>query len=538
MSSSTASQFGSNEWLVEEMYEQFLADPSSVDPAWHDFFADYKPAQRAAGVGDNVAQPTGSAATEAAGAIGTTTPPAAPRSNGQAVRTTPSAAPPRTTAPTPPPTSGLPNTGKPAPAAAAKATPVKPAEGEQVNPIRGAAAAIVKNMQQSLTVPTATSVRAVPAKLLADNRIVINNHLRRTRGGKVSFTHLIGYAVVRALAAYPNMNRHFAEVNGKPTVVTPEHVNFGLAIDLPTRDGGRTLVVASIKGCESMSFSQFWQAYEDIIRKARGGALTTEDFAGTTISLTNPGTIGTNHSVPRLQAGQGTIVGVGAMEYPAQFQGTSEQMLTTMGVSKIITLTSTYDHRIIQGAESGEFLRRIHQLLLGEDGFYDDVFTSLRLPYEPVRWVQDIPEGAVDKTARVLELIDAYRTRGHLMADVDPLNYRQRRHDDLDVLSHNLTLWDLDREFPVGGFANHDTMKLRDVLGVLRDSYCRTVGVEYMHILEPAERRWLQDRVEVKHEKPPTAVQKYILSKLNAAEAFETFLQTKYVGQKRFSLEG
>jgi 2-oxoglutarate decarboxylase len=535
VSSSTASQFGSNEWLVEEMYEQFLADPSSVDPAWHDFFADYKPAQRAAGVGDNVAQPTGSAATEAAAPIGTTTPPAAPRTNGQVTRTRP---PGPKHAATPPPTSGLPNTGKPAPAAAAKATPLQPVEGEQVATIRGAAAAIVKNMQQSLTVPTATSVRAVPAKLLADNRIVINNHLKRTRGGKVSFTHVIGYAVVRALQAYPNRNRHFAEVDGKPTIVTPEHVNFGLAIDLPTRDGGRTLVVASIKGCEEMSFSQFWQAYEDIIRKARSGSLTTDDFSGTTISLTNPGTIGTNHSVPRLTAGQGTIIGVGAMEYPAQFQGTSEHALVTMGVSKIITLTSTYDHRIIQGAESGEFLRRIHQLLLGEDGFYDDVFTSLRLPYEPVRWVQDIPEGAVDKTARVLELIDAYRTRGHLMADTDPLNYRQRRHDDLDVLSHGLTLWDLDREFPVGGFAGHDAMRLRDVLGVLRDSYCRTVGVEYMHILEPAERRWLQDRVEVKHAKPPTAVQKYILSKLNAAEAFETFLQTKYVGQKRFSLEG
>jgi 2-oxoglutarate decarboxylase len=553
VSSSTASQFGPNEWLVEEMYEQFLADPSSVDPAWHDFFADYKPTQRAAGVGDNVAQPTGSAATEdllagsnissataAAGDGATTTATkittTAPGSaiNGQTTIT-----PPKPPAPTtPPPTSGLPSTGKPAPAAAAKATPVKPAEGEQVTTIRGAAAAIAKNMQQSLTVPTATSVRAVPAKLLADNRIVINNHLKRSRGGKVSFTHLIGYAVVRALRDYPNMNRHFAEVNNKPSVVTPEHVNFGLAIDLAGKDGARTLVVASIKGCESMSFSQFWQAYEDIIRKARGGSLTADDFAGTTISLTNPGTIGTNHSVPRLQAGQGTIVGVGAMEYPAPFQGTSEQALVTMGVSKIITLTSTYDHRIIQGAESGEFLRRIHELLLGEDGFYDDVFTALRLPYEPVRWVQDIPEGAVDKTARVLELIDAYRTRGHLMADVDPLNYRQRRHEDLDVLSHNLTLWDLDRAFPVGGFAGHDTMKLRDVLGVLRDSYCRTVGVEYMHILEPAERRWLQDRVEVKHEKPSTAVQKYILSKLNAAEAFETFLQTKYVGQKRFSLEG
>ena len=531
-SSSPASQFGPNEWLVEEMYEQFLADPSSVDPAWHDFFADYKPTQRAAGSGGVTASSAGSTTTTTTRAV----------ENGQAPKATtpaPQQAAPQQAAPAvkpPAPKAAAPS--KPAPQQAAKAAPVKPAEGEEQKQLRGASAAIAKNMELSLTVPTATSVRAVPAKLLADNRIVINNHLKRTRGGKVSFTHLIGYAVVRALKAYPNMNNHYATVNDKPFVISPEHVNFGLAIDLPGKDGSRTLVVASIKGCEDMTFTQFWQAYEDLIRKARTGGLGSEDFSGTTISLTNPGTIGTNHSVPRLTAGQGTIVGVGAMEYPAHFQGTSEQALTDMGVSKVITLTSTYDHRIIQGAESGEFLRRVHQLLLGEDGFYDDVFTSLRLPYEPIRWVADIPEGSVDKTARVIELIDAFRTRGHLMADTDPLNYRQRSHQDLDVLSHGLTLWDLEREFPVGGFAGKERMKLRDILGVLRNSYCRTVGVEYMHILEPEERNWIQQRVEVPHEKPPATVQKYILSKLNAAEAFETFLQTKYVGQKRFSLEG
>src|SRR5918911_2058218 len=287
-----------------------------------------------------------------------------------------------------------------------------------------------------------------------------------------------------------------------------------------------------------MTFAQFWQAYEDVIRKARDGKLTTENLAATTISLTNPGTIGTNHSVPRLMSGQGAIIGVGAMEYPAAFQGASDQALADMAISKIITLTSTYDHRITQGAESGEFLRRVHELLLGEDGFYDGIFASLRIPYEPVRWVQDIPEGAVDKTARVLELIDAFRTRGHLMADTDPLNYRQRRHPDLDVLQHGLTLWDLDREFAVGGFAGQSYMHLREVLRVLRDAYCRTIGVEYMHISAPDERRWLQERVERVHAKPSRAEQKYILSKLNAAESFETFLQTKYVGQKRFSLEG
>ena len=401
---------------------------------------------------------------------------------------------------------------------------------------------VVKNMTESLEIPTATSVRAVPAKLIADNRIVINNFLKRNRGGKVSFTHLIGYAIVRAVNDHPNMNRHFAVAeNGKPTVVTPTHTNLGLAIDLPGKNGQRSLVVVPIRGCEAMTFTQFWSAYEAVVRKARRGALTAGDYAGTTISLTNPGGIGTVHSVPRLMSGQGAIIAVGAMEYPAEFQGASEQTLADLGVSRIMTLTSTYDHRIIQGAESGEFLKRIHGLLLGEDNFYDDVFSSLRLPYEPVRWVRDIHvgrNGAVDKTARVLEIIDAYRTRGHLMADTDPLNYRQRKHPDLDVLSHGLTLWDLDREFPVGGFNGSDFMKLRDILGVLRDSYCRTTGVEYMHIMDPVQRRWIQQRVEVRHEKPSVEEQKYILSRLNAAEAFETFLQTKYIGQKRFSLEG
>ncbi|KAA9155939.1 multifunctional oxoglutarate decarboxylase/oxoglutarate dehydrogenase thiamine pyrophosphate-binding subunit/dihydrolipoyllysine-residue succinyltransferase subunit [Amycolatopsis acidicola] len=519
-SSSPASQFGPNEWLVEEMYDQFLADPSSVDAAWHDFFSDFKPTQTAETKPDT----------------GSTAPPpekpaAAPKPAGNGQAPAKPAAKPAAAAPAP--------AKKPQPAAAKPAATAAAAKSdEETKQLRGAAAAIAKNMDASLSVPTATSVRAVPAKLMADNRIVINNHLKRTRGGKISFTHLIGYAMVRALQDFPNMNRHYQLIDGKPFAVTPEHVNIGLAIDMKGKDGNRTLVVASIKNTENMTFLQFWQAYEDIVKKARNNKLTADDFAGTTISLTNPGGIGTNHSVPRLQSGQGAIIGVGAMQYPAHFEGTSEKALVDLGVSKIMTLTSTYDHRIIQGAESGEFLKRIHQFLLGEDGFYDDIFTSLRLPYEPVRWVEDIPAGAVDKTARVIELIDAYRMRGHLMADTDPLNYRQRRHEDLDVLSHGLTLWDLDREFAVGGFAGQERMKLRDILGVLRDSYCRTVGIEYAHILDPEERRWIQERVELPHAKPDPAVQKYVLSKLNAAEAFETFLQTKYVGQKRFSLEG
>jgi multifunctional 2-oxoglutarate metabolism enzyme len=407
--------------------------------------------------------------------------------------------------------------------------------------LRGAAARTAANMTASLAVPTATSVRPIPAKLLIDNRIVINNHLARGRGGKISFTHLIGYAVVRALATVPEMNFSYAEADGKPVLVEPEHVNLGLAIDVRKEDGSRQLLVPSIKNAETMDFRQFWMAYEDLIRKARTGKLAVEDFAGTTISLTNPGTIGTEHSVPRLMTSQGCIIGVGAMEYPAAYQGASADTLARLAISKTVTLTSTYDHRIIQGAQSGEFLRVVHQLLLGGEGFYDDVFRSLRLPYEPVRWVQDIPAGHEDdisKAARVHELIHAYRVRGHLMADTDPLEYHQRKHPDLDINQHGLTLWDLEREFATGGFGGKPRMQLREILGVLRDSYCRTVGVEYMHIQNPEERAWIQARVERPHGHADHDEQLRILSRLNVAEAFEMFLQTKFVGQRRFSLEG
>ena len=230
------------------------------------------------------------------------------------------------------------------------------------------------------------------------------------------------------------------------------------------------------------------------------------------------------------------------MEYPPEFQGSDPDRLSDMSVSKIMTLTSTYDHRVIQGAQSGEYLARLHALLLGEDGFYDDIFGALRIPYEPIRWAQDISsahEDQIPKQARIMEMINAYRVRGHLMADTDPLEYRQRRHHDLDVQSHGLTLWDLDREFATGSFAGGEgRMKMRKILGILRDSYCRTTGIEYMHIQEPAQRKWIQDRVERPHESLPREEHLRILDKLNEAEIFETFLQTKFVGQKRFSLEG
>lgn len=356
--------FGPNEWLVEEMYENYLLDPNSVDKAWWDFFADFKPGQV-----NN-----------------------APRAGSHP----------------------HPIAASPAPVVAPVAAPVEQDIDGEVTVLRGVAGRVVTNMDASLSIPTATSVRAVPAKLLIDNRIVINNHLRRSRGGKVSFTHIIGYALIKALRSMPEMNAHFTIQGEKPAVVHPTSINLGIAIDLAKADGSRQLLVPAIKNCNTYDFADFWIAYEDVVRKARGGSLTVEDFAGTTITLTNPGTIGTVHSVPRLMNGQGTIIGVGAMEYPAEFQGASEETLARLAVSKVFTLTSTYDHRIIQGAQSGALLRLVHQLLIGEDGFYDELFASLKIPYEPIRWMPDVEaskDNDISKTARVQELIHAFRVR-------------------------------------------------------------------------------------------------------------------------------
>ncbi len=543
---STRAVFGANEWLVDELFEQYQRDKNSVDPAWWDFFEGYKP-EEASTNGSTPA--TAPAAAPANGSP-------APRGAHAAPPAQPAApvAPPAPVAPAPvaaapfvepPPVTSPIATAQPATAPYAQvaqrtSTTEDTESADDVQKLRGPAARVVTNMESSLEVPTATSVRAIPAKLMVDNRIVINNHLARGRGGKISFTHLIGYAMVEALAEMPAMNTSYTLADDKPSVLTPAHVNVGIAIDLAKPDGTRQLLVPSIKKCETLDFAGFWSAYEDVVRRARGNKLTVDDFAGTTISLTNPGTIGTVHSVPRLMQGQGTIIGVGAMDYPAEFAGTSEDALNKMGVSKVLTLTSTYDHRIIQGAQSGDFLRIISRKLLGEDGFYDRVFAALRVPYEPVRWVRESADADADaiKPARIAELIHSYRSRGHLMADTDPLAYRQRKHPDLDVQTHGLTLWDLDRVFPVGGFGGKPRAKLREVLGLLRDSYCRTVGSEYMHLQDPRQRKWLQERLESGYARTPREDQLRILRRLNAAEAFETFLQTKYVGQKRFSLEG
>ncbi|WP_458115280.1 multifunctional oxoglutarate decarboxylase/oxoglutarate dehydrogenase thiamine pyrophosphate-binding subunit/dihydrolipoyllysine-residue succinyltransferase subunit [Arthrobacter sp. D2-10] len=548
-------EFGGNEWLVDELYEQFRQDRNSVDKKWWSLFESFEAENTGSDNGRHAAgRSAGSEPHPPTRELPVvSTEQNAPKASGESPAATQETG-------TPPVAK---ETAKPAsaPKPAAKAEPKTEPKAEKapipaqlpksdLNPemdedtvtvLRGPAKAIATNMDASLTVPTATSVRAVPAKLLIDNRVVINNHLERARGGKVSFTHIIGYAIIRALAQFPSQNVYYDVVDGKPAAVQPAHVNFGLAIDMPRPDGTRLLVVPNIKKAETLNFSEFWHAYEDLVKRARAGKLGADDYAGTTVSLTNPGGIGTVHSVPRLSKGQACIIGAGALEYPAAFQGASEKTLAQHAISKTITLTSTYDHRVIQGAGSGEFLRIVHQLLLGEQNFYDEIFEALRIPYEPVRWSADIqvdPMDEINKVARIQQLIHAYRVRGHLMADTNPLEYVQRKHADLDVRTHGLTLWDLDREWPTGGFGGKPALKFRTILGVLRDAYCRTTGIEYMHIQDPEERQWFQDELEHPYSKPSREEQLRILHRLNAAEAFETFLQTKFVGQKRFSLEG
>ncbi len=578
----SSGEFGANEWLVDEMYERYIVDKNSVDQSWWPILESYHPVQ--AGEASQAAAPTDTpeAETATAGSPETESPqaetaePQIPETVTEAagIESAPAAtapvqqdaapsaatsapapeAPPSTPAVTPTPgqpiakTTSKQATPQPIPAEAPAngqkpaVETTEPAEPQNVvQPLRGMSKSLAANMDASLTVPTATSVRTVPAKLMIDNRIVINNHMKRARGGKVSFTHLIGWALVQVLKEFPSQNVYYEEVDGKPSVVAPAHINLGLAIDIPKPDGTRALLVPGIKRADAMNFSEFVAAYEAIVVKARSNKLTADDFAGTTISLTNPGGIGTEHSVPRLMRGQGCIIGAGALQYPAEYRGSSIKTVVDLAIGQTITLTSTYDHRVIQGAGSGEFLKLVQERLTGEHGFYEDIFAALRIPYDPIRWGMDItvdPAEDVSKATRVHELINSYRVRGHLMADTDPLEYRQRIHPDLDIYNHGLTFWDLDRSFVTGGFGGKASSKLRDILGILRDSYCRTTGIEYMHIQDPVQRRWIQDRVERPYTKPSHDEQMRILERLNESEAFETFLQTKYVGQKRFSLEG
>ncbi len=520
--------FGANQGFIEDLYSSYLSDRSKVQPQWRELFRRWEdegrepssprePSPRTAQAQINIHATSDSRLTSPEISTQRADLPPAPRSAAQPALT-------------------------PYAEQYQLRPSSKPLGEEATERLKGVAKSVAANMDASLEVPTATSFRQIPAKIMFDNRALVNEYLQATRGGKISFTHLIGYALVEALVEMPEMNNAYTVVDGKPSIHRPQHVNFGLAIDVQRPDGSRSLVVPSVKAAEMMTFDQFLGAYEGLVRRGRDNALTMEDYQGTTVSLTNPGGIGTTQSVPRLMMGQGLIVGVGSMVYPAEFSGTSDTALARLGVSKVVTLSSTYDHRIIQGAQSGDFLRLMERKLLGLDGFYDRVFISLHVPAEPYVWEKDIEYDAsreLDRPSRIARLIHSYRSRGHLIADLDPLSFRPQRHPDLRLSSYGLSSWDLDRHFPTGDFINEGrTMTLREILRRLRSAYCSTTGYEYMHISDPVQRKWFQKRLEIAPEKIGPEKRRHILAKLNQAEAFEAFLHTKFLGQKRFSLEG
>ena len=426
------------------------------------------------------------------------------------------------------------------------ATAERPAaEAPTPRPLAGAKARIASNMEASLLLPTATSARTIAVKFLEENRRIINQHQVARHGTKVSFTHLVALAMVRAIEQHPEMNAAYAEIDDQPHVLLRAGVNLGVAVDTEKK-GERLLVVPNVKHAERLDFPGFLAAYDGLVARARSGTLTLEDFADTTVTLTNPGTIGTTLSVPRLMTGQGVIIGTGAIGYPPEYAGLSAESISNLGLSKVMTLTSTYDHRVIQGAESGAFLATIEKLLQGESGFYTRIFAELTIPQEPVtegdtRRATAGGSETVAKQAGVIQLVRAFRVRGHLSAHLDPLGSPPLHQEELDLSFYGLSVWDLDRRFAAGTLAgSKEARSLRETLDILRDTYCRYVGVEFMHIQELPIRRWLEQRMETTRNAAALSPdeQARILTKLNAAEAFEKFLHGTYVGQKRFSLEG
>ncbi|MBV9504471.1 MAG: multifunctional oxoglutarate decarboxylase/oxoglutarate dehydrogenase thiamine pyrophosphate-binding subunit/dihydrolipoyllysine-residue succinyltransferase subunit [Acidobacteriia bacterium] len=485
---------GINSWLQEELYQQYQYDRSTVDESWKEVFEHS----------------------------------AAPGTNGGG---------------------GVAVAKAPAPA-------VEAVSGDILQPLRGVPARIAENMGASVTVPLATSQRTIAVKVMDENRRVVNQHRTLTGKSKVSFTHFIGWAVVKALEELPMLNYAFSEKNGQPFRIVRSQINLGIAVDVAGKDGGRTLLVPNIKNAGALTFAEYVTSFDDLVARARTGKLTTEDFQGTTISLTNPGTVGTMSSNPRLMVGQGAIIAAGAIDYPAEYQGAAEETRALIGLSKVMNLGCTYDHRIIQGAESGAFLGKIQSLLDGNDGFYDEVFDHLHLPYLPVRWVKDrrplVPGASartaeIAKQAAIMQMINAYRVRGHLIADLDPLGTLPNYHPELDPESYGLTIWDLDREFITGTLGEaigEDGPKpvatLREILETLRQTYCGKIGSEYMNIQVPEQKRWLQQHMEPEANNWPLekATRIRILKHLIAAEEFEHFLHSRFVGQKRFALEG
>jgi multifunctional 2-oxoglutarate metabolism enzyme len=518
---SLISDFGGNYVFALDLLAQYRQDRASVEGSWRDYF------DRIAGKPAPAPDRPAPAAAAGPGNGPTATEPVVREAT--LVRTEPAS---------------------PAPRERSKAM-IVPAilPGDIATPIRGGAIRLVENMEASLSVPTATSIRTIPVRTLEENRRILNKHRDGTGGGKVSFTHLVAWAILRGLDAFPRMNDAFAELDGQAHRIQRDSVRLGIAVDVQRKDGTRTLLVPNVKDAHKLDFAGFLAAFDDLVARSRKGTISPDDFLGTTVSLTNPGTVGTTSSAPRLMPGQGLIVATGALDYPAEYRAMAPKTLSLLGISKVLTVTSTYDHRIIQGAESGLFLSRLEELLRGDDGFYERIFEDLKVPHRPVRWEIDSAPGLggpsgnreeIEKQAQVLQLIHAYRVRGHLVADLDPLDSTRAPHKDLDPATYGLTLWDLDREFITDGLSGRDRATLRESLDVLRDTYCGTIGVEYMYIADPERKEWLQERMESARNRLvlDKRQRRRILEKLVEAESFERFLHAKYVGHKRFSLEG
>lgn len=500
--------FGPNSALVEELYEQYKSSPDSVPQHWKKYFDELN------GIDPEEASP----ASIAPASVTVETP-----SNGTATKEAPK-------------TEQKKETQAPKNAALQK--------------IKGVATKIVENMDLSLEVPTATSLRVLPVKMMVEDRTIINRHLIKRNEPKASFTHFICWAVIQAIKEFPTIN-HTYHFDGKNHFrVVPDQVNLGVAVDLPSKDGSRNLVVPNIKGVDKMNFKEFLYAFAELVDKARSGKLQIDDYQGTTISITNPGTLGTVSSVPRLMQGQGAIIATGAIDYPAEYQNMSREVLNQLGISKVMTMTCTYDHRIIQGAESGSFLQKVSNLLSGQSDFYDSIFTDLEIPYDPIPYGEDNFSALLSGGGNTLEhdrraigvwrLINMYRMRGHVLANIDPLEKEPGHNPELDLDYYGLSLWDLDREFYCEGLGGKEKATLREIIRLLRDTYCEYIGADYMHLLDLEERRWLRERMESTGNEANLTKEdkKQILHKLNQAMAFEEFLHKKYIGHKRFSLEG
>lgn len=422
-------------------------------------------------------------------------------------------------------------------------------ETEELEALSSISTKIAENMQDSLNVPTATSIRTMPIKALDENRRIINKYLTTQRKSKISFTHVILWAMVKALQKFPHLNDAFTYKDGKPFRIRRKSINVGLAVDLVRKDGSRLLLVPNIKSADKLHFAEFVEKFDDLVNRARNNKLTIDELVGTTITLTNPGMIGTTASVPRLMKHQGIILASGAIDYPVEFQSVRPEVLTTLAISKVVTMTSTYDHRIIQGAESAELLAYMHKLLIGENRFYDQIFASLKIPFEPVKWTIDVSvrkygldntRTRVEKGAHVVQMINAYRVRGHLLASINPLGNDSYYYPELDPAYYGFTIWDLDRDFPAASSWEEPSYPLRTIIERLRETYCGTIGIEFMHIQDQNKKDWIKKWFELGSGKIQFDKRQRleILEKLVEAEQFENFLHKKFIGHKRFSLEG